>query len=51
MIPKLITTEREKSYDVKIEDIEKILSKNFTEKGSAQRAAEKLKKLLDDLGK
>ncbi len=49
MIPKLITPEREHSYDIKIEDVEKILSKNYNEQGSAQRATEKLKKLLDSL--
>ncbi len=49
MIPKLITPEREQSYDIKIEDVEKILSKNYMESGSAQRAAEKLKKLLDSI--
>ncbi len=49
MIPKLIMPKRERSYDIKIEDVEKILSKNYTEEGSAQRAAEKLKKLLDGI--
>lgn len=48
MIPELITNKREKSSEVKIEDVEKILSKNFYESGSAQRATETLRKLLGD---
>lgn len=51
MIPKPIVPEREQTYDVKIEDIEKILSENYTEEGSARRTTEKFKKLLEELGK
>lgn len=36
----------ELSFDIKIEDIEKILDKDFTAKGSAERAYEMLKKIL-----
>ena len=42
---------REPVSAVKIEDIEKILDKNFTQKGSAEAALEKLKKLLENADK
>ncbi len=46
MIPKLIKSETEKSFDVKIEDVEKVLSENYYKEGSAQKSLEILKSLL-----
>ncbi len=39
--------QKEQSFDIKIEDIEKILDKDFTQKGSVKNALEKLKRILD----
>lgn len=49
MKPNFVKWESEKSYDIKIEDVEKVLDKNYYEQGSAQRATEKLIQLLDSL--
>lgn len=42
----VMEAEKEQSFDIKIEDIEKILDKDFTQKGSAQSALDKLRQLL-----
>ena len=49
MIPKCVLAERETSFDVKIEDVEAALEKNYTERGSADKAIGRLKKILDEL--
>lgn len=41
--------EREERSNIKIEDIEKILDKNFLEKGSADKAIDKIKTILQNL--
>lgn len=47
MKPICILREREQSFDLKIEDVEKVLDKDFFQKGSVHDALEKLKKLLE----
>lgn len=49
MIPKREINEREATFDIRIEDVEKVLNKNYKESGSADRAVAKLKKILDDM--
>ncbi|MBR2967553.1 MAG: hypothetical protein IKC35_02090 [Clostridia bacterium] len=49
MKPQFDKWEAEKHYDIKIEDVEKVLDKSYYEQGSAQKATAKLKELLDSL--
>ena len=45
---KLSSEEREQSFDIKLEDIEKILDKDFSAHGSTARAIEKLRNILNE---
>lgn len=48
MNPKCETSQREESFNIKLEDVEKLLSKNYKTPGSADKAIGRLKKILDE---
>lgn len=49
MIPRCEVSEREVSLNVKIKDVEKVLDKDYFVCGSADKALNKLKRILDEL--
>ena len=49
MQPKCDISEPEVSFDIKVEDVEKVLGKNYNEKGSADKAVKRLKQILDKM--
>lgn len=49
MIPKRIESEKEQQFNLKIEDVQKLFDKDYVQSGSADKALNQLKKILDEL--
>ena len=49
MIPKCETAAPEQTFECSIDEIEKLLNKNYKKEGSTDKALNKLKQILDGL--